>query len=145
MPLLVHDTNSEISFFIELADDRQAALSRQLARSEETGHRDGFKDHLATAITQAINSRLDWDLLPPTEPQKSYAVSISEGLGVEIPREALHFRGEMSAFLTLHADRLKALQALRASAKTSPFTPAELKMAAEPDGTAPPITPGCFD
>lgn len=127
MPLVVHDTDSGVTLQLDVPDDRLIALTRQLARSEEVGHRDGFRDHIASTITQALNSRLDWDLLPPTEPQKSFAVSISEGLGLEIPGEALRFRGPMSEFLSLHADRLKALQVLRASIKANPFTAAELQ------------------
>lgn len=129
MPLVAIDTDSGVMLPLDVPDDRLEALTRQLARSDELGHRDGFREYIAVAITQALNARLDWDLLPPTEPQKSFAVSISEGLGVDIPKEALKFRGAMSDFLNVYADRLKALQALRASAKTSPFTAAELQAA----------------
>lgn len=127
MALLVVDTESGSSFELAMPPDRLIALARQLARSEEVGHRDGFRDHVATVVAQALNSRLDWDLLPPTEPQKSFAISISEGLGVEIPIEAQRFRGAMSEFLSTHADRLKALQLLRASVKSAPLPPAELR------------------
>lgn len=128
MPLQVHDPETGIAFQIDLPDDRRVALSRQLARSQLGGYRDGFRECIATALVEAMNARLDWDLLPPTEPQKSFAVSISEGLGIDIPREALRFRGAMSEFLTAYADRLKALQTLRASVKTVQFTSADLKL-----------------
>ena len=129
MPLEVRDTDSGLVLRLPMPDDRLLALTRQLARSEEVGHRDGFRDYVANAITQVLNSRLDWDLLPPTEPQKAYAVSISQGLGVEIPCDAQRFRGAMSEFLAVHADRLKALQVLRASVKSDPFSAADLQAA----------------
>ena len=126
MSLVVHDTESGVTLHLNVPDDRLIALTRQLSRSEMGGHRDGFREHVANALTQALSARLDWDLLPPTEPQKSFAVSISEGLGVEIPAEAQRFRGPMAEFLSAHADRLKALQLLRSSVKPSGFTPDEL-------------------
>lgn len=126
MPLLMHDSDSEVTILIDLPADRQVALTRQLIRSRESGHRSGFPDLIAQAVATAMSTKLDWDLLPPTEPQKSYAISISEGLGVEIPTDALRFRGVMSEFLTEHADRLKALQALKATAPNSTITAADL-------------------
>lgn len=126
MSLVVHDTESGVTLHLNVPDDRLIALARQLSRSELAGHRDGFREHVSTALTQALNARLDWDLLPPTEPQKSYAISISEGLGVEIPADAMRFRGPMSEFLSEHADRLKALQLLRSSIKPSGFTAEDL-------------------
>jgi hypothetical protein len=54
---------------------------------------------IAERMAISILEVLDVDLKPPTEAQISYALAIARDLNVNLPGEALLFRGAMSDFL----------------------------------------------
>lgn len=72
-----------------------------MARLEvDGGPSDLLSKRLAEHVAVSILEVLDIDLKPPTDAQVSFAIAIARELNVNLPGEALLFRGAMSDFLT---------------------------------------------
>jgi hypothetical protein len=82
------------------------ALRVQIARIQsDDSHLPQLTRRIAERMAVSILEVLDYDLKPPTPAQVSYALAIARDLNVNLPGEALLFRGAMSEFL----DRYVAL------------------------------------
>lgn len=58
-----------------------------------------IRQRIAERVALSILEILDVDLKPPTDAQVSYAIAIARELNVNLPGEALLFRGAMGDFL----------------------------------------------
>ena len=58
---------------------------------------------LSRLITDALCTLLDCKIIPPTEKQLAYAISIARELAIAIPPEVLQYREAMATFLSAHA------------------------------------------
>src|SRR5690348_15968437 len=59
---------------------------------------------IAERIASSVLEVLDVDLKPPTQAQVSFAIAIARELNVNLPGEALLFRGAMGEFLDRYAE-----------------------------------------
>lgn len=76
------------------------ALRIQIVRIQsDDKHLPQLKRRIAERMALSILEVLDYDLKPPTPNQVSYALAIARDLNVNLPGEALLFRGAMSEFL----------------------------------------------
>lgn len=76
------------------------ALRIQIVRIQsDDKHLPQLTRRIAERMALSILEVLDYDLKPPTPNQVSYALAIARDLNVNLPGEALLFRGAMSEFL----------------------------------------------
>lgn len=101
MALRVSDDDASWELAIPLDTCVLHALQVQMARLEvDGGPSDLLSKRLAEHVAVSILEVLDIDLKPPTDAQVSFAIAIARELNVNLPGEALLFRGAMSDFLT---------------------------------------------
>lgn len=87
------------------------ALRVQIARIQsDDSHMPQLTRRIAERMAVSILEVLDYDLKPPTPNQVSYALAIARDLNVNLPGEALLFRGAMSEFLDRFSDLFKQRQ-----------------------------------
>lgn len=95
MALRLVDDERGLSLELQLPPMMREAVGRQLERCLPP-----FQNSTYTArVSFAITNVLDNDLLPPSVAQLSYAKAIGKALGIEVPSDALHLRGQMMLFL----------------------------------------------
>jgi len=58
-------------------------------------------------IVDLITALLEGELLPPTEKQLKYAVSIARELSLELPADVLQYRDAMAVFLGTYAEQYR--------------------------------------
>jgi hypothetical protein len=101
MALRVSDDDASWELAIPLDGCILQALQVQMARLEVDGGPSGLlSKRIAERVATSILEVLDIDLKPPTDAQVSFAIAIARELNVNLPGEALLFRGAMSDFLT---------------------------------------------
>ena len=61
------------------------------------------RSDLALRMVDLVATLLDGELLPPSEKQLKYAVSIARELSLQLPAEVLQYRQSMKVFLDTHA------------------------------------------
>lgn len=104
---LVLDDDSDVPLPLD-APTREAWLV-QCGRAEGAGALERLKRRLAQRFAISLVECLDADLKPPTAAQLSYATDIARQLGLNLPAEAIRFRGEAMAFIRRHAEALRDL------------------------------------
>lgn len=107
MTIVLSSSNPPLSVELSLGQDLLAALHAALERSDRVHGADDYKTKLAIALGEAVTRTLPWELQPPSPAQLSFAASISRRLGIDIPRDATVYRGEMHEFLSVHAEKLE--------------------------------------
>lgn len=99
---LVDDENE---WSVELAVDedlREALLIQAQRYSEHVAPSSPFLRRLRHVISELVSEAVDPDIQPPTQAQLNYALAISKRLGVNLPYEALRYRGTMVSFIARH-------------------------------------------
>lgn len=115
---LVLDDDSDVPLPLD-APTREAWLV-QCGRAEGAGALDRLKRRLAQCFATSLVECLDADLKPPTAAQLSYATDIARQLGLNLPAEAIRFRGEAMEFIRRHAEALRNLPVARAQGADEP-------------------------
>lgn len=100
MPIRITDIEGGWELEVPLAGATLEALRLQIAKLQK---REIFLDpvcaRIGERISEAVVEVLDPDLRPPTEAQVKFALDIARELGVNLPGEALQYRGTMHNFL----------------------------------------------
>lgn len=58
-------------------------------------------------IRNVITALLEGELLPPTDKQLKYAISIARELSLELPADVLQYRDAMTVFLGTYAEQYR--------------------------------------
>lgn len=115
MPLRVSDDDASWELSIPVDSCILHALKVQMARLEVDGGASTLlTKRMAEKVATSILEVLDVDLKPPTDAQVSFAIAIARELNVNLPGEALLFRGAMSDFLTRFSPLFNELHGRRA-------------------------------
>lgn len=93
---------------VPLPDNLLESWRAQLDRAVVTRATDSLSRRLAASVGDSLAKCLDWDLLPPTPKQLTFAAAIARRLNVPLDEGVLSYRGNMGAFLTQYADTYKA-------------------------------------
>lgn len=100
MPLRITDLDGGWEIEVPIAGATLEALRLQISKLQMS---EPFLDRICEKIGQRISETvievLDPDLRPPTENQVRFAVDIARELGINLPGEALQYRGTMHDFL----------------------------------------------
>lgn len=107
MPISLCSETPSLSVDLEVGPDVIQALASAIERSDRLHGADDYRRRLAQAITEAVGKTLPWELQPPSSAQMSFAASISRRLKVEIPVDAVRFRGAMHEFISAHAELME--------------------------------------
>ncbi len=100
MAVRLVDDENEWSVELAVDDDLRAALILQAQREAELSrHCVPFPTRLQQLLCELIPEIIDPDIKPPTQAQLTYALAIAKRLGVNIPFEALRYRGTMVSFI----------------------------------------------
>ena len=104
MAIRIADENDDWEMLIPLEVAVTEALRVQLSRiKSDDSHAPQLCHRIAERMAVSILEVLDFDLKPPTPAQVSYALAIARDLNVNLPGEALLFRGAMGQFLDRYA------------------------------------------
>lgn len=100
MAIRIADDDGDWEMTIPMEIAVTEALRVQMARLQANdANAQQLCRRIAERMAISILEVLDADLKPPTEAQVSYALAIARDLNVNLPGEALLFRGAMSDFL----------------------------------------------
>lgn len=104
MAIRIADDDGGWEISIPLEHAVSEALKVQMARVlNDDEHLPKLSLRIAERMAISILEVLDVDLRPPTPAQVSYALAIARDLNVNLPGEALLFRGAMGEFLDRYA------------------------------------------
>lgn len=100
----------EIDLTVEIAVSPEAlqAVALHLSELKDGWAKDNFCRRLGEEVGRVLPDVIDWRLKPPTKAQLALAKILCRQLGVDMPTDALTYRGEMFRFLERHkrmADR----------------------------------------
>ena len=108
MALRIADDDGYWELIVPLDLSVAEALRVQMARIHpEDQHVGKLRQAIADRMARSILEVLDFDLKPPTQSQISYAIAIARDLNVNLPGEALLFRGAMSDFINRYSQLFK--------------------------------------
>ena len=100
MPLRIIDIEGGWEMEVPIRNATLEALRLQVLRVQQ---REVFFgpvcERIGQRISETILDTLDPDLRPPTEAQVKFALDIARELSINLPGEALQFRGPMHEFL----------------------------------------------
>ena len=103
MAVRLVDDENEWSVELTVDEDLREALLIQAQRyAEHVAPSAPFLRRLRHVISELLSEAVDPDIQPPTQAQLSYALAISKRLGVNLPYEALRYRGTMVSFIARH-------------------------------------------
>jgi len=97
--LRIQDTMTDASLDLYIPSSLEEAFRVQMGRHFDGGGRSTLPIEMAGWLAVALYQLVDRDLLPPTERQRGFAEHICRVLGLDMPDEALRFRGTMSDFI----------------------------------------------
>lgn len=105
MPLRITDVEGGWEIEVPITGSTLEALRLQIAR---LNRREVFLspicERIGLKISETVIEVLDPDLRPPTPAQVKFALDIARELSVNLPGEALQYRGAMHDFLTRYSD-----------------------------------------
>ena len=107
MSLRIADDDGTFEIEVPLEGPVLESLRLQIARLQNYGQEKDVR-LLAARVAVAITEGVDPDLRPPTQAQVDYAVAIARELNVNLPGEALMFRGAMGQFLDRYSELFKS-------------------------------------
>lgn len=100
MALRITDIDGGWELEVPIAGSTLEALRLQISKAQRA---DVFPDRVCQRIGERISESvievLDPDLRPPTEAQLKFALDIARELAINLPGEALQYRGTMHAFI----------------------------------------------
>jgi hypothetical protein len=106
MPLKITDLDGEWEIEVPIRSATLEALRLQFYRLRQPGSDPAqIYERIGERFSESVLGVLDIDLRPPTDAQVEFAVAIARELGVNLPGEALQYRGPMADFL----DRFSSL------------------------------------
>ena len=104
MPLRITDLEGSWEIEVPVRGSILEALRLQIMRLQQ---REVFLgpvcERIGQRIAETVLDVLDPDLRPPTEAQVKFALDIARELSINLPGEALQFRGAMSEFINRHS------------------------------------------
>lgn len=102
---LIDDTSDGIvDITVEVPDVYACVIRDQIHKIKDFTERARFTEALLRHLARVIGDFVDGDIRPPTEKQVLFAFSLAKRRGVQVPREALIYRGVMHQFLTEQLD-----------------------------------------
>jgi hypothetical protein len=105
MPLRIIDVEGGWEIEVPVEGATLEALRLQIAKVHQS---DVFLgpvcERIGSKISETVIEVLDPDLRPPTPAQVKFALAIARELSINLPGEALQFRGTMHDFITRHSD-----------------------------------------
>ena len=100
MPLKIADLDGGWEIEVPIRGATLEALRLQLYRLRQPGSNPAqLYERIGERFAESVLEVLDIDLRPPTEAQINFAVAVARELGVNLPGEALQYRGPMTDFL----------------------------------------------
>lgn len=100
MPLRIADLDGGWEIEVPIRGATLEALRLQFCRLRQPGSNPGqLYERIGERFAESVLEVLDIDLRPPTEAQINFAVAVARELGVNLPGEALQYRGPMTDFL----------------------------------------------
>lgn len=102
---LIDDTcDGIVDITVEVPDVYASVIRGQIHEIKDTAERARFTKAFLRNLARVIGDFVDSDIRPPTEKQVLFAFSLAKRQGVDIPREALIYRGAMHQFLEERLD-----------------------------------------
>lgn len=109
MPLRITDIDGGWELEVPIANATLEALRLQISKVQrEEVFLTPVCEKIGARISESVIEVLDPDLRPPTEAQVKFALDIARELGINLPGEALQYRGTMHSFLQRFADQFYA-------------------------------------
>jgi hypothetical protein len=108
--MVLYLVNPAVEMPLELYVPHQLeeALSIQYERIKDGRVRDTFVKRLEERLEALLSDSIDWDIKAPTAAQLSYAMLVSQQVGVPLPSEAKRFRFHTAMFLETYANHAKS-------------------------------------
>ena len=103
MPLRITDIEGGWEIEVPIRDATLEALRLQISRVQTKYVFLGpICERIGEKISETVLDVLDPDLRPPTDAQVKFALAIARELLINLPGEALQFRGTMHEFIERH-------------------------------------------
>lgn len=99
--------SGELEFHVSVPSEAATVIHQQMARMVTEASQNALAEAMLKQLGRILGKLLDPDLRPPTEKQIEFATLLSRKFAVQIPRDALIYRFEMSDFIDRYAPRLK--------------------------------------
>lgn len=99
--------DSEFQLPLPFEEHVQERLIQVIGRSEPPEVAERARNDLARRMVGVITSLLEGELLPPTDKQLKYAISIARELSLELPADVLQYRDAMTVFLGTYAEQYR--------------------------------------
>lgn len=101
MPLRITDLDGRWEIVVPIAGATLEALRLQISRlHQQEVFLNPICERIGLKISESVLDVLDPDLRPPTPAQVKFACDIARELSVNLPGEALQYRGAMHDFIT---------------------------------------------
>lgn len=100
---------------LALHDHEWQLLELQRQRHFARGVPEAFSRWLADALGAVLADRVDYELRAPSKAQVEFALAMARKLRVDLPAEALRFRGAMHTFLDMHKAAFNERRSTRGS------------------------------
>jgi len=105
LPLRIADPEGDWEIEVPVRGAVLEAIRLQIQRLYDNQvSRGPICERIAQTISETILDVLEPDLRPPTDAQVRFALDIARELSVNLPGEALQYRGTMHQFLSRHSD-----------------------------------------
>lgn len=118
MGLRIADADGAWEIEVPIDGPALESLRAQVARiRNDEGKYDSVVAKIGVRIMSSVADVLDPDLRPPTDAQISFAIAIARELNVNLPGEALIFRGAMGEFLDRYSQLFYSRRSRGASSR----------------------------